>query len=83
MARSVWTAAEPLTLESVFPREEPATEHAPRNRFEFRAAARDMMSRGIPTPDIAHALRLTVTGVLELLAETEPVDSLKRFKVQR
>jgi SOS response regulatory protein OraA/RecX len=58
-----------------------ATMHAPTDRYGYRKAARDMVARGYSTRDTAHALRLTVTGVLELLAETEPVDGgqLKRW----
>lgn len=48
---------------------ERATEHKPKDRREFAAACRDMVSRGYSTADVAHALNITVPGVLELLAE--------------
>lgn len=52
---------------------DPATAHAPRNRAEFRVAARELSQRGLTARDVAELLHLTVPGVRELLAERVPV----------
>ena len=41
--------------------------HAPRNRHDFKRAAKDMRARGLATPDIASVLKLTNNAVRELL----------------
>jgi hypothetical protein len=48
---------------------DPAVAHAPRDRHEYRAAARDLVARGYQLPSIASALNLSLGSVTELLQE--------------
>ena len=48
---------------------ESATDHAPRDRYEYQKACADLRSRGLHPDDIAACLRLSKLGVIELLRE--------------
>lgn len=81
MSRDIPGVIDGAALAALFGHDKPATVNAPSDRHGYRKAARDMIARGYSTRDTAHALRLTVPGVLELLSESEPQDSkLRRWQ---
>ena len=48
-----------------------AVQHAPKDRMGYIRSAADLAARGYPPTEIAHALKLTVAGVRELLMEAD------------
>lgn len=59
---------------------QPAPSQGPRNRREFRTAARDLVAQGRSTQEVARLLRLTPRGVLDLLAEVSDQSQPSPFR---